>query len=319
MTIAIISHPIYALHETGPGHPERPDRVKVVQEALSSRAVSGAGSSVFNSHGIQFLEAPEATLEQLALAHDKDYIEWICSIAPKEGLIALDADTIMGPHSLEAAFRAAGAVVKAVDLVIQGNAQAVFCNVRPPGHHAEHDKAMGFCFFNNVAVGVLYALQNYGIKRIAIIDFDLHHGNGTQDIFQQDPRVLYCSSFEHPFYPGYNAQLDNEHIVGVPLSAGAGGDGFRERVRAAWFDKIAAFQPELVFFSAGFDAHARDPLGDLQFSKEDYVWITEEVMKLTAASAHGRVISVLEGGYDLTALAECVPAHVAALAAGNGR
>ncbi len=311
MPIAIISHPVCALHETGPGHPERPDRVKTVQAAL--RHFYEARRPDESRDPVQFLEAPQATLDQLALAHDKDYIEWVVSVAPKDQLIGLDADTVMGPHSLEAALRAAGAVVYAVDLVMEDKAQAIFCNVRPPGHHAEHDKAMGFCFFNNVAVGALYAIEKYGIKRVAIIDFDLHHGNGTQDIFQNDPRVMYCSSFEHPFYPGYDPRNDNEHILGVPLPAGAAGEEFRKRAQAAWFDKIVAFKPELLFFSAGFDAHANDQLGDLRFGKDDYVWIAEQVVKLAAPTTGGRVISVLEGGYDLAALAECVPAHVDSL------
>lgn len=301
MSKAIISHPVCALHETGPGHPERPDRVKAVQVALERYPFKKP---------VAFYEAPQASREQLILAHDADYVDWIHKVAPTDSLVGLDADTMMGPHSLEAALLAAGAVVYAVDLVMKGKAQAVFCNVRPPGHHAEHDKAMGFCFFNNVAVGVRYALEKYGIKRVAIIDFDLHHGNGTQDIFQNDSRVLYCSSFEHPFYPGYEPRKDNEHIIGVPLSAGMGGEEFRKRVQTAWFDKIVAFKPELLFFSAGFDAHANDQLGDLQFTKDDYVWITEQVIKLAAPTTGGRVISVLEGGYNLTALAECVPAHV---------
>lgn len=304
MTIAIISHPVCVLHETGDGHPERPDRVRVVQAALEQFPFKNPA---------KFYEAQLATREQLEQAHEADYVAWLHRVAPKDQLVGLDADTVMGPHSLEAALRAAGAVVQAVDLVMQGKAQAAFCNVRPPGHHAEHNKAMGFCFFNNVAVGVLYALATYPIKRVAIVDFDLHHGNGTQDIFQNDPRVLYCSSFEHPFYPGYDESRDNEHILSLPLVAGVGGKTYRESVRAVWFDKIAAFAPELLFFSAGFDAHVRDPLGDLQFSKEDYVWVTEEIVKLTAPTTHGRVISVLEGGYDLAALAESVPAHVSAL------
>lgn len=304
MTTAIISHPVCALHETGEGHPERPDRVKVIQAALEHYS--------FNNP-VEFYQAPPVSREALERAHDPQYVDWIHKIAPTDSLIGIDADTIMGPHSLEAAQRAAGAVTFAVDLVMQRKAQAVFCNIRPPGHHAEYDKAMGFCFFNNVAVGVHYALEKYAIKRVAIIDFDLHHGNGTQHIFQNDPRVMYCSSFEHPFYPGYEPGLDNEHLLGVPLSAGVGGEAFRQAVRAAWFDKISAFKPELVFFSAGFDAHAKDPLGDLQLTKDDYMWITQQIIKLTASTAKDRVISVLEGGYNLEALAECVPAHVDSL------
>ncbi|TAK73018.1 MAG: histone deacetylase family protein [Gammaproteobacteria bacterium] len=305
MTIAIISHPDCVLHRATEGHPERPERVQVIQEALARYSFQAP---------VQFLEAPLAAREHLIRPHDEAYVDWIISIAPKdEGLIGIDADTYMNPYTLNAAFHAAGAVILAVDLVMQDKAQAVFCNVRPPGHHAEREKAMGFCFFNNVAVGAHYAIEKYHLERIVIIDFDVHHGNGTQNIFQQDKRIMYCSSFQHPFYPGFDEEMDSPHILGVPLPAGTMGDTFRERVQAAWFDKIAAFQPQLIFFSAGFDAHANDPLAELNLTVADYVWLTAQMAKIAKVHCGGKMISVLEGGYNLEVLAECVPAHVNAM------
>ena len=207
--------------------------------------------------------------------------------------------------------RAAGAVSFAVDLVMQKKAQTVFCNIRPPGHHAEKEKAMGFCFFNNVAIGAVHAINDYGLERVAIIDFDVHHGNGTQSIFQNNKNVLYCSSFQHPYYPGYENEMDNPHILSVPLAAGTTGKEFREKVQAAWFDKIVAFQPQLIFFSAGFDAHKNDPLADLKLTKEDYVWLTSEIAKIAKVYCDGKIVSVLEGGYNLEALSQnACPAHV---------
>ena len=304
MTLAIISHPDCLLHQGGEDHPEGPDRVAVVQEALTRYP--------FTPPAI-FYEAPLVKKESLILVHDEFYVTYLESIAPQEGVVGIDADTWMNPHTLQAAYRAVGSTVFAVDLVLQNKAQVAFCNVRPPGHHAERDRAMGFCFFNNVAVGVGHALQNYSLKKIAIIDFDVHHGNGTQNIFQEDHRVLYCSSFQHPFYPGYEAHLDNQHLIPVPLSAGTDSALFREKVKAAWFEKITLFQPELIFFSAGFDAHQDDPLANLKLTKADYVWLTEEIAKIAKKFCDGKMISVLEGGYNLEVLRDCVPAHVAAM------
>jgi len=305
MTIAIISHPHCLLHDLGEGHPEQPARVQVIQDAIKQYPFK---------EPVKFYEAPLATREQLLRAHANAYVDWLISIAPKEGYIAIDADTIMNPHTLEAALRAAGSVPYAVDLVMQGDAQVAFCNVRPPGHHAEFDKAMGFCFFNNVAVGVIYALKKYQLERIAIIDFDVHHGNGTQNIFQHDKRVMYCSSFQHPFYPGYEDEIDNPHILSLPLPAGTTGKVFREKVEEAeWFEKIAAFRPQLIFFSAGFDAHTKDPLADIHLEETDYVWLTSHIAKIATVHCDGRIISVLEGGYHLEVLAQCVPAHVNAM------
>lgn len=304
MTIALISHPDCALHEAGIQHPEQPARVVVIQDALERYSFSTP---------VTFHTAPLATREQLISAHDGDYVDWIIANSPKRGYLEIDADTRMNSHTLDAAKRAAGAVVYAVDLVMRGDIKAAFCNIRPPGHHAEYDKAMGFCFFNNVAIGVKHAMTKYDIQRVAIIDFDVHHGNGTQNIFQNEKNVLYCSSFEHPFYPGYEPEMDNEHILSVPLHAGTNGKIFREKVQAAWFEKIAAFKPQFIFFSAGFDAHADDPLADLSLTEEDYVWLTREIVKIAKLYCEGRIVSALEGGYNLQALAQCVPAHVNAL------
>jgi acetoin utilization deacetylase AcuC-like enzyme len=308
MTIAVISHPDCLRHEHAFEHPERPDRSRVVQEALEQFTFKAP---------VEFHQADMATRDHLKAAHDEAYVDWIFSVAPKEEVIAIDDDTYMNPYSLTAALRAAGSVIQAVDMVMQDEAKAVFCNVRPPGHHAERDKAMGFCLFNNVAVGVRYAMNEYQLERIAIIDFDVHHGNGTQHIFQHDKRVLLCSSFEHPFYPGYDEEMDDDHILNVPLPAGTHGKVYRESVKNAWFDKIAAFKPQLIFFSAGFDAHEKDPLANLMLGKDDYVWLTQEIARLAKLSCDGKMISVLEGGYDLEALASCVPAHVNAMILGD--
>lgn len=304
MTLMIVSHPDCVLHNTDEQHPERPERVTIIQRALENYP--------FNVP-VKFSEAPLATKEQLMLAHDKGYVQWIFSIAPKDEVIGIDQDTLMNPYTLRAALRAAGAVCFAVDLVMKDQAQAVFCNVRPPGHHAEYEKAMGFCFFNNVAIGVKYARETYHLNRIAIIDFDVHHGNGTQNIFQHDNHVMYCSSFEHPFYPGYDEEMDNKHILSVPLAAGTKGEEFRKKVQEAWFDQLAAYQPQLIFFSAGFDAHTNDPLADINLVKEDYVWLTTQIAKIAKVHCNGRMISVLEGGYNLDVLAQCVPAHLNAM------
>lgn len=304
MTIAIISHPDCLLHDMGDLHPERPDRVKVIQNAIRNYPFRDE---------VKYYQAPLAEKNQLISVHDERYVNEIFTIAPKEGLIAIDADTWMNEYTLTAALRAAGSVIYAVDLVMHDEVQVAFCNVRPPGHHAEYDRAMGFCFFNNVALGVMHAILQYKLQRILIIDFDVHHGNGTQNIFQHDERVMYCSSFEFPFYPGYDAQLDNEHIIGVPLEPETTGKIFRQKVKAAWFDKIEAFKPELIFISAGFDGHVKDLMANLRLEKEDFVWITKQIAAFAREHCQGKIVSVLEGGYNLHALAECVPAHINAM------
>jgi acetoin utilization deacetylase AcuC-like enzyme len=302
--LALISHPDCRLHEMGTFHPEQPARLAAIEQALIR---AGLDKSLLK------WEAPLATREQLLRVHEAGYIDDIVAHSPTQGLIPLDPDTAMNPYTLQAALRAAGAVVLAVDAVLQGKTDAVFCNVRPPGHHAERARAMGFCFFNNVAVGVAHALERYGLHRVAIVDFDVHHGNGTEDIFNQEKRVLFCSSFQHPFYPGSGADTHSEHIINLPLASGTTGQVFRERARAVWFKAIAAFKPELIFFSAGFDAYAHDEMANLQLMPDDYAWLTQEVKKITADSTQGRVIPVLEGGYDLEGLGQCALAHIQAL------
>jgi len=301
MTIVVISHPDCLLHDMGDMHPEQPARVQVIAQALQ---FSNLASQIKN------YSAELATREQLKRVHDPDYIEQIFQVAPKTGLIHLDPDTAMNPHSLTAALRAAGAAVQAVDLVMSGKFNLVFCNVRPPGHHATRGQAMGFCFFNNVAVGVAHALTEYKLKRIAIIDFDVHHGNGTEDIFQNDERVMLCSSFQYPFYPGSGADTISHHILNAPLPAGAGGKEFREVVEQQWLPKLETFQPELIFFSAGFDAHAQDVMANLQFHEEDYFWVSRVIRDLAQKYAQGRMISMLEGGYALDVLGKSVVAHL---------
>ncbi len=304
MTIALISHPDCLLHDPGESHPERPGRVLAIQKALEKYPFKVP---------VQFYEAPLASEAQLLLAHEEGYVKWIQSIAPKAGLIGIDQDTLMNAHTYPAALRAAGAVCDAVDLLMSDKAQVAFCNIRPPGHHAEKEKAMGFCFFNNLAIGVRHALENYGLNRIAIVDFDAHHGNGTQSIFQNDKRVLFCSSFEHPFYPGYEGEMDNDHIISLPLKAGTAGPEYREKVAEVWLPKIRAFEPELIFISAGFDSHAKDPLANLALQAEDYVWLSQRLAEIAKQYCQGKIISVLEGGYNARVLAECVPVHVEAM------
>jgi acetoin utilization deacetylase AcuC-like enzyme len=225
----------------------------------------------------------------------------------------LDPDTAMGPHTLDAALRAAGAVVHAVDLVMSGEFQAIFCAVRPPGHHAERNRAMGFCFFNNVAVGAAHALAAHGLERVAIVDFDVHHGNGTEHIFENEPRVLFCSSFQHPFYPFTGHETDTPHIVNITLPAGSDGTRFRQEVEAHWLHRLHEFKPQLVMVSAGFDAHAEDDMSHVRLREPDYIWITRELKKVADQYAGGRIVSTLEGGYNLSALGRSAVAHVDAL------
>lgn len=304
MTIAIISHEDCVLHHAGDVHPEAPRRVEVIREAIDRYHFK---------HPIQHLQAPLAKREQLQRVHPKHYIDWLASIAPQEGIVGIDEDTFMNKDTLRAAYFSAGSVPLAVDLVMSGKTQAAFCNVRPPGHHAEREKAMGFCLFNNVAVGVMHAMEEHGLSRIAIIDFDVHHGNGTQEIFQQNDHVMLCSSFEHPLYPGYEPESDNEHIINLPLPAGTKGEQFRQQTADVWFDKLHAFKPQLIFFSAGFDGHVKDPLGNIELTDADYVWLTTQIREIAEAHCQGKIVSVLEGGYQLDALAHCVPAHINAL------
>ena len=264
---------------------------------------------------LQHHDAPLASREQLCRVHDAEYVEHIFQVAPEvdQDRVWLDPDTCMNPHSLSAALRAAGAVVLAVDLVMSGQSKAAFCNVRPPGHHAEHNKAMGFCIFNNIAVGAAHALHAHQLKKVAIVDFDVHHGNGTEDIFREVPEVLLCSTFQHPFYPHTGSNVVSDHIVNVPLSAGTNSQAFRTAVETHWLPKLETFQPELILISAGFDAHVEDDMASLCLVEQDFAWVTHEIKTIADKYAKGRIVSVLEGGYALSALGRSVAAHLDAL------
>ena len=309
MTTLLISHPACLEHINPPDHPERPDRLRAIEQVLGQER-------------FQFLsreQAPRASFETIALCHSEHEIAEIQHRAPKEGLVHIDADTSMSPGSLEAMLRSAGGALAATDAVMTGAAQNAFVATRPPGHHAESQRPMGFCFFNNVAIAARYAQRKYGISRAAVIDFDVHHGNGTQEIFWADPSVMYCSTHEMPLYPGTGARSERgerDTIVNAPLRAGDGGAQFREAFETTILPRLTSFAPELVMISAGFDAHFRDPLANLNLRAEDYRWVTQKLMELADGTAGGRVVSVLEGGYDLQGLAESVGAHVTALMRG---
>jgi acetoin utilization deacetylase AcuC-like enzyme len=246
--------------------------------------------------------------------HNKDYVDEIFSIAPKAGLVRLDGDTAMGPMSLSAVLHASGAVILATDLVLSNKVNNAFCCIRPPGHHAGKSNSAGFCIFNHVAVGVAHAMAQYNIKRVAIIDFDVHHGDGTEDIFKDDPNVMLCSTFQHPFYPHRGAESRSKNMVNLPLPAKSNGDDFKNVFKAEIKPALEAFKPELIYISAGFDAHINDPLADLALTTEDYAWITEFIKKIVNNCCNGRIISSLEGGYHLPSLSESVLAHVKGLA-----
>lgn len=303
MTVALITHPVFASHEVPLGHPESGDRV----------TQTGAGLRALGDWVLHRVEAPRATREQLDRVHTPGYVDAVFEGAPTEGLVALDPDTTMGPHSREAAERAAGAVCHGVDLVMSGETTRAFCLVRPPGHHAAPAHASGFCIFNNVAVGAAHALAQEDIERVAILDFDVHHGDGTEAMVRDDPRVLMCSTYQHPFYPGTNLPSVPGSQVNVPLAAGTGGDEFRTAVSERWLPELDDFSPDLVFISAGFDAHVDDPLGQLALTESDFAWATERAVEVAERCAQGRVVSVLEGGYNLEALRASVLAHVRAL------
>ena len=289
----------------GAGHPEQPARLGAIEDQLIASGVL--------PH-LQRFDAPLATDEQLARVHPLEYVRAIREAAPSEGRIHLDPDTAMNPYSLNAALRAAGAAVLAVDLVMGRKAPAVFCSVRPPGHHACRARPMGFCIFNNVAVAARHAVHAHGLERVAIIDFDVHHGNGTEDIFEGDPHVLMASIFQHPFYPYSGADDPAPNMVNVPLAAGAGSREFRAAVTEAWLPALNEFRPELVIFSAGFDAHMEDDMAMLRFGDADYGWVTRQVKAIAERHAGGRMVSMLEGGYALPALGRSATQHIKVLA-----
>jgi acetoin utilization deacetylase AcuC-like enzyme len=308
MTTALITHPACLKHEPPQGHPERPARLEEVLNALE------AGE--FRALVREF--APQASQEALERVHARDYVEAVLAMMPKSGFARLDADTIASPGTGEAILRAAGAVVRGVDMVLAGEVKNAFCAVRPPGHHATPHRAMGFCFFNNVAVGALHARDLHGLKRVAVVDFDVHHGNGTQDRFTPDSNLFYASTHQSPLYPGTGGSDEtgiSHNIVNVPLPPGAGGAEFRRALESVILPALTRFQPEFLMISAGFDAHRNDPLAQLRFEESDYSWATGALCAAAERLCKGRVVSTLEGGYDLEALAASAAAHVRALMA----
>ena len=306
MTTLLLTHRASLDHLTPPGHPERPDRIRAVDQVLSE----GRFDKLVRE------EAPEGTLELARLCHDEHYIEELRRIAPDKGLIYLDGDTSMSPGTWEAAMRSIGGAVAATDAVMSGAADNAFLAMRPPGHHAETNKPMGFCFFDNAAIAARHAQRKYGIARAAVVDFDVHHGNGTQDIFWADPTVMYCSTHQMPLFPGTGASGERgEHdtIVNAPLAPEDGSTRFRAAFENLILPQLKKFSPELIIISAGFDAHHRDPLASLNLKGEDFGWVTRQLMDVAETSAGGRVVSVLEGSYDLQGLKESVAEHVTAL------
>jgi acetoin utilization deacetylase AcuC-like enzyme len=306
MSTLLLSHKACLDHLTPPGHPERPDRLRAVEEALSDER-------------FQFLvrgEAPEGSLDQVTLCHNEHYVTELRHVAPTSGEVYLDGDTSMSPGTWEAVMRGVGGAVAATDSVMTGEHRNAFVAVRPPGHHAEIGKPMGFCFFDNVAIAARHAQRKFGIARAAIVDFDVHHGNGTQDIFWSDPTVMYCSTHQMPLFPGTGARSergDHDTVVNAPLASEDGGPEFRDAFETLILPRLAAFSPELLIISAGFDAHYRDPLASLNLRADDYTWVTRKLMEIADKTAGGRIVSVLEGGYDLQGLKESVTAHVGAL------
>jgi len=303
MNLAYITHHDCQDHQMGAHHVEVPERLHAIGDRLIA-----SGMEMLMTH----YDAPLAEREQLLRVHDADYVDMIYENAPKahDVLTWIDGDTAMCSGTLKAALRAAGAACLGVDLVMSDKHHAAFCAVRPPGHHAERHRAMGFCFFNNVAVGAAHAMAEHGLTRIAIVDFDVHHGNGTEDIFAGDERVLFCSSFQHPFYPGSGADSTAPNVANIPLPARTDGAAFRAAVEERWLPRLEAFEPELVMISAGFDGHAEDDMAHFNLREPDYGWITKELHDLAVRHARERVVSCLEGGYNLSALGRSVSTHI---------
>jgi acetoin utilization deacetylase AcuC-like enzyme len=306
MSTLYIAHPASLDHQTPLGHPERPDRIRAIERALEKERFT----SLIRE------QAPMAEIESLALAHPEDHIRHLRDISPREGVVRIDEDTVMSPGTYEAALRGAGGAVQAVDEVMTGKVTNAFVAMRPPGHHAERVRAMGFCFFNNAAIAARHAQRKHGAERVAIFDWDVHHGNGTQDIFWSDETVLYCSTHEAPLYPGTGALSetgDYGTIVNAPLNAGDGSEAFRDAVDTVILPRIHDFAPDLIIISAGFDAHWRDPLASLNLTESDFAWATQKLMDLAERHCGRRIVSVLEGGYDLEGLAKSTALHLDAL------
>ena len=308
MATALITHPACLLHETPPGHPERAARLSEVLKQLDGPEFSS----------LKRKEAPKATQAMISRVHDADFVEEVLAAIPKSGYVQIDADTVASPGSGEAALRAAGAVVQAVDMVMSGEVKNAFCAVRPPGHHATPVRAMGFCIFNSVAVGAAHARDAHGLKKVAVVDFDVHHGNGTQDMFTADPNLFYASTHQSPLYPGTGRADEHgvaHNIVNAPLPPGASGAEFRRAFETVILPALERFAPELLIISAGFDAHRDDPLAQLRLDETDFAWATEKLCGVATRVCKGRVVSSLEGGYDLQATARSAGAHVRAMMA----
>lgn len=306
METLYITHPACKMHEMGQGHPECPERL----DAISDQMLSSGLINYLQSVDVQ----TQASEEVLRRVHVQAYLDRLLSTTPAKGYREIDGDTSMNPHTLEAARFAAGAAVQAVDAVMTGQSQTAFCAVRPPGHHATAARAMGFCFFNNVAVAAAHALKVYGLKRVAIIDFDVHHGNGTEAIFAGDDRVLMCGFFQYPLFPDCGIDNPAQNMVNIPVPAYTTGEAIKELVTERWLPRLDTHAPELVLISAGFDAHREDDMAQLGLVEADYAWLTEQVVSIADRHAQGRIVSSLEGGYNLSALARSVVAHVRALA-----
>jgi len=309
MTTLIFTHPDFRLHDTGMGHPESPARIDTVWDVL--------GSGDFRQ--LEQREAPEATVEQLAAVHKRAYVDAVLAAVPKQGRVHLDPDTVLSATSRSAILRASGAVCAAVDAVLEGDGvDNAFCAVRPCGHHAEPARAMGFCVFNNIAVGAEHARRKHGVKKVAIVDFDVHHGNGTQAMVEDEPDLFFASTHEWPFYPGTGARDErgnHDNVVNVPLAAFAGSAEFRRGMKDFILPAVEAFAPDLLMISAGFDAHRRDPLAHINLEAEDFAWATRELMAVARRHCDGRIVSVLEGGYSMDGLAESLAAHLRELMA----
>jgi acetoin utilization deacetylase AcuC-like enzyme len=311
MSTALFTHPACIEHDPSPSHPESPERLRRILQVLDAPEFEA----------LLRREAPRATTAQIAAMHPERQIDRVFAKIPQSGYAQVDRDTIASPGSGEAALRAAGALVAAVDAVMAGEADNAFCAVRPPGHHAEAEQSMGFCLFNNVAIGAAHARDAHGLGRVAVMDFDVHHGNGTQAMFWDEPDMLYASTHQMPLYPGTGSAAErgaSGNIINTPLPPGAGSEAFRAAMNAKILPAIRAFAPEFLFISAGFDAHLRDPLAELQFTTDDYRWATEKLCEIADGCCAGRVVSTLEGGYDLDALGEAVAVHVQALMAHSG-
>ena len=309
MSTLLISHPACLEHLTPAGHPERPDRLRAIEQALEAEKFQQLARE----------QAPMAAIETIALCHPMDYIVELREASPKEGMVQIDADTSMSPGTFEAALRAVGGAVLAVDEVLAKKTTNAFVATRPPGHHAETARPMGFCLFDNAAIAARYAQKQHGIARAAIVDFDVHHGNGSQEIFWADKSVMYCSTHQMPLFPGSGAVIESgthNTVVNAPLRPGDGGEAFRAAFEDRILPRLREFRPELVIISAGFDAHMRDPLASINLTEDDFVWVTQKLMDVADHCAEGRVVSLLEGGYDLRALGNSVAAHVTTLMQG---